>query len=232
MTKQKKRNTFLLKDVNPLEVDKKYGIQPAADIPTSSTKITELISFPSSDHKQYTTNKNVVISMYDMISRKKLEGNTCFWCRLSFEHSPLGCPINYIPARVVKECTSDTTKEKYVLKENIPSYEGEGSYYLTDGIYCSFNCCLSFIHSVKHDPYYSHSKEYLYHMHMKSFPTSPTIIHPAPSWRLLQTYGGNLSPDEFRSSFNNYIYIDKKTTLETIPYMRPVGHIYERKYVF
>lgn len=233
--KQKKKHTFLLKDINPIEIDKKYGFQSKLTndaIPMKSTKITELQPFSTHSSTTSFMDDRNVISMFDSVSGKRLIGSVCFWCRLSFKNQPIGCPIRYVPAQTTKICVSETTKEKYVLRQTLPSYESPDGYYQTDGIFCSFNCCLSFIQDQQNNPYYTHSKELLYQMYKKIYPHTKTKIQPAPSWRLLTDYGGCLNHDEFRNSFNSHIYIDKHQQLTTIPKIQPIGHIFERQYIF
>lgn len=233
--KQKKKHTFILKDINPILIDEKYGIQSKLEsntIPQKSTKISELQPFSSRTSITNFLDDNNVVSMFDSISRKRLFGTICFWCRLSFTDEPIGCPIQYVPAKTTKVCVSETTKEKYVLHQTIPSYESDKGYYQTDGIFCSFNCCLSFIRDQKHNPFYTHSEELLYQIYKKVFPHIKTKIQPAPSWRLLTDYGGYMNHEEFRNSFNTHIYIDKHQQLNTIPNIQPIGHIFEQHYIF
>jgi len=234
--KQKKKHTFVLRDINPVLIDKKYGIPylNSDDIPDKSTKITELLPFSSNLATSKILDEQIIVSMHDAISKQELTGSTCFWCRLSFTEQPIGCPIRYVPNRTTKVCTSESTKDKYTLTQTIPDYEtnGEGSYYQTDGCFCSFNCCLAFIEDQRHNPYYQYSKELMYQMYLKTIGRSRATIYPAPSWRLLKEYGGPLNHDEFRQSFQTYAYVDKNVQLVTIPHIQPVGHLYERKYIF
>ena len=76
---------------------------------------------------------------------------------------PIGCPIEYIPSKVKKQYYSEITKDKYAntgfnnkkrRKDHISEKNHEfykflfrrhNSHYITDGIFCSFNCCLAFI---------------------------------------------------------------------------------------
>jgi hypothetical protein len=78
----------------------------------------------------------------------------------------------------------------------------EGDIYETDGIFCSFNCCKSFIDDNTHNFMYSNSNYLLLKMYNKILGTQNNVIFPAPHWRILEQYGGNVNIIKFRESFN------------------------------
>ena len=164
----------------------------------------------------------------------------CFWCKHPFETNPIGCPIRYVSNKGVKNYYSEISKDKYIIKENVTEYKKnllssseesrfifipiksnnssnisnitiqDNSYYLTDGIFCSFNCCKAYINENNYNSLYEHSNflltklyneliKYLKKENMKN-------INPAPHWRLLKVYGGHLSINQFRESFNKTQY--------------------------
>jgi len=144
---------------------------------------------------------------------------------------------------MVKVCKSEITKEIYTIEQKIPKNvkttekENEriipNDYYETDGAFCSFNCCMAFIKDNIHNPLYKNSKNLLIKMYIHVFnPTSKFKINTAPSWRLLKSYGGFMGIDEFRNSFNTYIYIDKNHMLSSIPKLNPNGKMFEELYIF
>lgn len=164
------------------------------------------------------------ITMKDFLSLEKLPEKVdvnCYWCRNRFDWMPIGCPLKYNSSQLEKTYYSDITKDKYTIKENISSSKRkrfednknekisilEREYYEVDGIFCSFNCCLSFIQENKHNSIYKHSKNLLKKIYYDFFGKFPDNLTAAPSWRLLKEYGGNLSISEFRNKFNKVDYI-------------------------
>jgi ribosomal protein S18 len=144
----------------------------------------------------------------------------CFWCRHSFDNMPIGCPIQYKNARILKSYFSEVTKDKYDIISSIPGTLPDtlqenmslidNGYFLVDGVFCSFNCCLAFIQENNKNMLYDMSKQLLYKMYTMCFPQTPSThsIIPAPHWRLLKSYGGHLTIEEFRKKFNKIKYVE------------------------
>lgn len=87
----------------------------------------------------------------------------------------------------------------------IPSIEitvNNCEHYETDGIFCSFNCCKSWIDDNKHNKLYDMSDILLVQMYNHLMETNINNIKPAPHWRLLDQYGGYMNIIKFRDSFN------------------------------
>jgi len=176
------------------------------------------------------------VSMIDFSNKKTLPEKTdvhCFWCRHQFLTNPLGCPVKFVNSLLEKSYTSHITKDKYYMKENITKnkleriekenrnteekdekltvFNGDilpiqNNYYLTDGIFCSFNCILAFIKDNNHDLFYRESYSLLHILYEDLFGEKVRKMTPAPDWRLLKNYGGSLSIDEYRKSFNMIEY--------------------------
>lgn len=110
--------------------------------------------------------------MLDWINKDIYPSSTsilCFWCKHSFSTKPIGCPIKFINNRIEKSYISQITKDKYYMKENITKTKLEQlsqlkqdtieikliekEHYVTDGIFCSFNCVMSFIQENAHDSF-------------------------------------------------------------------------------
>ena len=70
------------------------------------------------------------------------------------------------------------------------------NYYETDGIFCSFNCCMSYIEDNTHNALYDQSKHLLHQLFFRYF-KKVVPIKPAPDWRLLKEIMGE------RSAFKN-----------------------------
>ena len=194
-----------------------------------------------------------VITMSDFTKDTILPKTTnikCFWCKNSFDTNPIGCPLRWISGKITKEYHSEITKDTYSITENIPNsrkdilnniiekYESKfniidnnDDYYLVDGIFCSFNCCMAFIYDNQDQYEYQYSEFLLYNIYNKLFDKEIDRIIAAPHWRLLEDFGGNLSINEFRSNFNKVEYRD----IDDFIYKSPISHInriYETKIKF
>jgi hypothetical protein len=207
-------------------------------IPNNTTKIDELedvikktpeiVSFLDETKRLVKCN----ISMIDFnsnqnimeISRKKYK---CFWDKnyIPDNVKPIGCPIKYVPNKAVKTYFSEISKEKYVINENITVKKTEllsqkndnrinieyKNYYQTDGIFCSFNCLMAFIQDPENrrNPIYRYSESLLLKMYSDLNPQDEfEEIIPAPHWRNLIDFGGNMTIDKFRETFNKINYTE------------------------
>lgn len=168
--------------------------------------------------------------------------HNCYWCRHPFETKPIGCPINYISSQAVKNYYSEISKDMYTIKEDITVSKRKTvndprisinikEYYETDGIFCSFNCCKTFIKNNKHDRMYDNSLFLLMKMYNEMMGTTISVIDCAPHWRLLTEYGGHLSISEFRNSFNKTNY-EEHGYIKITPSFRSIGHLFEEKIKF
>ena len=107
----------------------------------------------------------------------------------------------------------------------------ENNYYLTDGIFCSFNCCLAFIKSNWYNNLYSESEVLLNQIYYSLFDKNMKIMK-APSWRLLQVYGGSQTITEFRQDFNKVKYKSMDEYISEFPTCKSIGFLYEKKIKF
>jgi hypothetical protein len=226
-------------------------------------KPIEIISFLDESKKIYQCN----ISMIDFKTGEELENlkYNCFWCHHQFSSYPLGCPIKYVSNKATKKYHSEVTKDTYTIKENITTektkrIEGakytpfifnlikekntdnkydikKDEYYITDGVFCSFNCCKAFIKDNKHNSLYEYSEillnklfHYIMQLENTNIDIKKFIIIPAPHWRLLQQYGGHLSINKFRENFNKVNFNFHGILNKNI--FKPIGHLYEEKINF
>lgn len=238
-----KKYTFVLKLYDLNEIDKKYNLVQIKqfsniDIPEYTTKIDDL---EINEEKYYSISSDTryYITMYDSISNRQLQKCNCFWDRHQFDTLPIGCPIKYIPNKIYTEYQVPT-KDKYTITQNIPLIMSDcvtniddktiikNDYYLVDGCFCSFNCCLAFIEDNINNPLYSNSKYLLMRIFVETFKEFNLDLEllPSPHWRLLKAYGGTMTIDTFRKSVNNYTYIEHNYAAN-IPKMLSVGNIYE-----
>ena len=173
----------------------------------------------------------------------------CFWCRYGFECQPIGCPTRFVSSQLCKRYVSEITKDPYLIKENLVSGKKakmvedkpdgitltlvDKDYYETDGIFCSFNCCLAWTDDNKQNPLYAQSKELLFKLYTDTYGRFPSddLMNKAPHWRLLRDYGGHLTIDEFRASFNTVVY-SSYNRVTTRPKMHTIGFLFEEKHKF
>ena len=255
-----KKRSFILKNIDIGLVNQKYGLVIMSNIdrqkeePVKSTKITDVIyeaepfvSFLDENKKRY----QAVVTMIEYLQQKHLPTSTnlkCFWCKYPFETIPIGCPIKYVNSNIEKSYISHITKDKYYMKENITNQKlasipniilnnenieilpVENNYYLTDGIFCSFNCAMGFIRDNSHDSFYKESYSLLYSMYFHFIGKKPGTILPAPHWRLLSDFGGKLSIEEFRKTFQTISY-EFLYNIRDIIDMKPLSKVFKEKLV-
>jgi hypothetical protein len=248
----KSKYILLIKDINIDKINAKYelnGNNPLLiDNPSTTTKLSELstdkgtpdvISFLDESKRSHTCN----VCMIDFNAKMNINllRYHCYWCKNPFETKPIGCPINYISEQAIKKYHSHISKDTYTIKENITTNRKNKikdetivfencPYYETDGVFCSFNCCKSYILDNKHDRLYDNSIMLLTKMYNEITDTKNAIISSAPHWRNLEQYGGNLNIIQFRDSFNNIDYEYQGTSKNIV--FKPIATLYEEKIKF
>lgn len=164
------------------------------------------------------------------IRKKKNVAYHCYWCKHEIDtDNVLGCPIKFMHNQLVKNIKNDINSEIYSIRENttetndniVKSLNSKNitcefdrkNYYIVDGAFCSFNCALAFIRDNCKDKFYANSEMLLYKMYADihaefdlKIDEIPDMINCAPHWRLLKIFGGEMSIEEFRSSFANKIF--------------------------
>ncbi len=219
----------------------------------SVTKIDELDHQQEYDFSYLDETKNkrkFVIVMIDHTTKKNISKSPsrCFWCRNPFEYAPIGCPIKYVPHVLVKRYFSHITKDYYSIKEeltpkryaqmildtnpdNPPTTDMQfmkNDYYMTDGTFCSFNCCVAWIKDNSHIPIYKNSLFLIHDIYTRYFDVSLETcqIQPAPHWRMLKEYGGTMTIEDFHNTFNKIIY-DNSQYVKHVPWTKPIGMMFE-----
>lgn len=232
----KPKSIFILKINVPATKDK-YNIQDTSteDTNTKTTNVSELnpdkqlnidsVSFLDESKNIHTCK----ISMIDFHSKKTTHtlNYNCFWCRHPFDTMPIGCPINFIPSIAEKRYYSHISKTEHIIKESVIDHNlvddsikiKEANYYETDGIFCSFNCCKSFIVENKRNKTYEKSTTLLLNMCNEISDKKVLTIQPAPHWRMLEEYGGNLTIEKFRDSFNKIEFIPHGHMLQSMKFL-------------
>jgi len=247
--------TFILRNINPRQLEERYGIMLESNIEnTNQPRYTTSI-----DGLSINSNESKCFSYLDEAKRihrcccpqLDINGNmlqqktviNCFWCRNQFSSMPIGVPIKYVFSQSVKTYYSEITKDTYSIRENISTEKRKNlenddnfkiikkEHYIIDGCFCSFNCAYAFILDNQYKPEYNLSLSLLVKMYQDLFKQEFDIM-PAPHWRLLIQYGGNLTIDEFRDQFNKVEYKDIGERFTHIPEVQNSNKVYEQKIKF
>ncbi len=247
-----KKYVFVLKNINVDKIDTTYKLSIYSNIGEPSlqplgnvTNVEDLISFDKNEMITYFDEIKVscicVITMLNINNNRILPKNTsinCFWCKNPHKWIPIGCPIRYVNNQIKKKYKSDITGDLYELHENIATRDltllkesknndieisgCDVEYYETYGMFCSFNCVLAFIKDNKHNSFYMESENLLINM-LHDMTGNIARLIPAPHWTLLSDYGGTMTIDDFRDSFNKIEYISSNI------HISPLGMVFEKK---
>ena len=102
----------------------------------------------------------------------------CWWCKSPFDNPEVNLPENYFKCKF--QCT---------------------------GIFCSYNCAMSYNIDLNDEKVWKRNS-LLNLLYRKTYKSSDDEILPAPSWKILEDFGGNVSLKEFRENLktNNLDY--------------------------
>lgn len=227
----KKKYVFVLTGINLEDIDRQLQInyqQSTLPIPENTTSVEDIdqgrtpdiISFLDETKKK----RSCTVSCIDLHNRFDHGQYCCFWDKnvIPPNIKPIGCPINFIPSKGVKKYYSELSKDEYTIREEITEQRqhelalrkenkitiDNNNFYETDGIFCSFNCVMAYINENKNKSIYNLSHTLLLHMYKDLNDEHVDHIVSAPHWRLLKSYGGHLTIEEFRESFNKIEYIN------------------------
>lgn len=237
-----------------VDIDQKYKIKVKSNIlddknkPENITKIQSLlgkvtptINFVNEISEDITCK----IVMYDINSKKPLKKNTkyhCFWdkCEIPKHVHPLGCPVRKVCNRIKKTYRSNINKDTYSIWEGVSDksmvnmeedsiYKKQNkSFYYTDGIFCSFNCILAYIHDNKHKSIYNDSESLLMNMYY-DINKKVDKVTKSPDWRLLDIFGGYLSINKYRQNFEKIEYEHMYSMNKIMPVFVPLIYGYNEK---
>ena len=200
-----KQTKFVLRNINVTQLDKTYILQQLQDAGTilMSHQLSEYSNGTTGDgiHKLHTTLEHVGVSrantkpmdtivLNDEISiklfatpMKRTCDTRCWYCRLVVpsEWSPLALPTKYL--------------------EKQKQFQGEG-------VFCSLNCIMSYVHDNHHTFRYKDSGQLIHLLSRKLLGTDLPMkdIVPSPSWKLLKEYGGHLEPEDYRKCLQHIEY--------------------------
>jgi hypothetical protein len=202
---------FVLPNINFERIGKKYGDMSLfeSEKPANKTMIGEISN---------TDSAITMITAGGIFLKKDME-ISCFWDKKKITSPPIGCPIKFYDAQVSQEYNSHITGERYnIIKKicaapNFNEYSGvefsnhADPFYVVDAICCSWNCALSNIidEVARGNILYQQSEKLLYKMRFDMTKRTDRIT-PAPHWRLLKKFGGNLSIKVFRDKLESTEY--------------------------
>lgn len=90
-------------------------------------------------------------------------------------------------------------------------------YFDGEGIFCSFNCMLSYyLENQSKNVRYKDTPTLINLLYYYIFGKYPEKISKASSWKMLKDFGGDLSIEEFRKNFNNITYKDMNQYIKRI----------------
>lgn len=233
---------FSLFGINLEKIDNKYKLEHSTDnCPDNTTKIISLVekriddpeSFVFMDESKRTRKCSLTFPKFSSQSN-------CYWDRnpIPKDIIPIGCPINFVPCKAVKSYFSEISKDRYIITEMITEQRKkqlenkhdkritleEESYYETDGIFCSFNCILAYVNENKSNPLYNYSKILTIKLYNDIHNNKINKIIPAPHWKELVEYGGNMTISQFRNSFAN-----SEHTNYGILNCKSIAHLFEEQ---
>lgn len=174
---------------------------------TTSDQDQNIVNLNIRDNKKkifYDVNKNKIVhwvTMVDYLDHKALPETTekpCWWCRYEFETMPIGCPVKYRPNTVKGK---NLELMEYLDKKGLD--ERSDDYFETDGIFCSFPCCKSYILNNRYNSIYKQSSILLTSLYEKLYGVV-IDIPSAPSWKILEKSCGPMPIDKYRKSFGKF----------------------------
>lgn len=222
-----------LANLNPEKILQRYGLWEPDD---KYEIIDELYVEPTTDILQDKSKRNMHfydskkiskkmwIHLYDSVKDGPMPIYTdvpCMWCREQFITCPLGIPVKYVPRDSISREMREMRKKCKALNIRV---DDNFEFFETDGIFCSFPCVKSQIREESSNPRYKNAFTNLTLLHYKLFGECKAIPF-APSYKLLKKWGGHLTIDQYRSSFDRVIYEDTINVMP--PIMFPIGTLHE-----
>lgn len=209
------------KDVEIFAEDTFSSITP---FPRSHVSVTQILHEDSKRFETYLDWKQRTVKlwvcMYNTILNGPLPLHTdipCWWCRCNFDTSPLGVPIQYVsePEDHIRRGI-----QAWLEKNNLPTEDLE--YFETDGIVCSFPCMKAYIlHEGRRKEQYRESLTLMSLLYSRIY-GKVEAIEEAGDWRLIDRWGGHLSPLEYRERYGKVYYTETHMTKK--PLMYSVGN--------
>jgi hypothetical protein len=255
--KRKSKYAFVLKNIDVIKINAKFGID--VNVPLQSLeqppKTTDLNSLCRPNHLPTVEPKR--LSFLDESRRMRTTTLTqphmkddlwCWWCKHSFEGSSWGCPLQLAAHVSHHTYVSAISKTRYTLAEKTTSDPQERCSYITDGSFCSMNCCYAWAQDNDSKPEYSTTKYLLTKMYNQACvpkqcvefvcdkdgprQSSDHVLPPAaPHWRLLRRFGGYLTIEQFRKDFGKITYVPMGEMVPSVNYVS-ISNCFEEKLKF
>jgi len=231
---------FILRDIDLDSIHSKYGI----DIPKHKN-FTNISDLSTTDNNTITflgeskKNHSCMVSMSDVITGDTVDEikSVCFWCTEPFSWNGIGCPIAYNDAQLTKTYYSSINKNTYTIKENVSQkyskkIKSKPGSYLTDGVFCSFECAQAWINYHKHLRQYDMSSTLLLKLYKDITGKTQTKIIPAPERRVLKKYGGTETIEQYRDNFGKVDYEKHGNIVSGVVNIKKIGTLYEKNFNF
>lgn len=211
MAPKKKSLMFVLYNINPLHIEQTLRISLVSNITTPRTSTVAHTPIAPSRIKEYTTYERRGGQLQELVVSTIHTSTHCYWDRHPFSTLPVHIPIRYYPNTIQQVFIPKRIEEYFAIRTYLSRMDEDQhvipthkiDLYESDGVYCSFNCAFAAIQDQSTQSKYLHSYPLLVQcwkdLQNDERPVN-SIPTPAPSWRLLQSYGGPLTIDEFRST--------------------------------
>lgn len=184
---EKKNNTYIN---DFLKYDPNINIEPmgynidylsldnqSEIIETKKDKTEKVYNVIDNKNKIVKKIHNIMMEFTNFNEKKFLQTKTCCWhCCHSFKSMPCGIPINY-----------------------------EKNLFYVKGIFCSFNCALTYNNNSKENENIIQERESLIYLLYKKINNVKNIdLKYAPEKEVLEMFGGKLTIEEFRENNSTY----------------------------
>lgn len=222
-----------LNDFSPEHTLKRYGLWEndydiiEEDIYTERT--CDILQEKSNRYQYFLDSKKnrrkMWLHMVDFARNGPLPSYTdipCMWCREPFITCPLGIPVTFWD-RHSRSRERQTIMDK--CRHMNMAIDDSFEFFETDGVYCSFPCMKAQIMHEYSNPRYKNSFALLTLLYIKLFDTTSVHIPVAPSWKLLKRWGGHMTIEEWRSSFDRIVYEETVNVMQ--PIMFPIATLHE-----
>ncbi len=174
-------------------------------------------------HKNVTKYVVGMIDVHDYGALPIYTSKPCWWCRHSFATCPIGLPIEYYPHE--SSSRKKIARETALTKANLSLDRND--FFITDGLFCSFPCCKAYYNDCRDEIKYRESLTLILVLYTKLVNHTPQTIPEAPHWKLLKSYGGHLTIDEFRQTFGKLEYVQTPNIKR--PYMYTCSSIVQEQ---
>lgn len=216
------------------ELDRNDDLLPEEEYETKLDNLyeTNVTSLIHENSKKYVTfldphqsSVKMWITMLDYVTGGPLPVSTdkaCWWCRDTFISCPIGAPIKYHSHKL-------SGPKKEIIENNLRKYNlptDTNDFFETEGIFCSFPCVKAYISEElkKGNILYKDSTTLLSLLYFKLYGIV-LVIDKAPTWRLIDKWGGHLPINHYRAS---YCKLEYTTTCNIKrPLMYSVGTLIE-----